>query len=126
MFIGVVMDNNELISKAIDICVFDYPAYEALCRKHCKSRLYDVPAEEVNDLWLKLCLLTPERAVTIINKISSYNFNNPSKQIKANYSVYSGDVTLTINGATFNYAELISALTCLRYLGLNLTKKDLP
>ena len=118
------MDKTDVMMQAIDICVYDFDAYIELCRKHCKARLYDVPNEDVNALWNDICFLTPERAKSIVNKISHFNFVNTSKQIKAKYFVYSGYASLEINGREFNHAEMVSALTYLRTLGLKITKED--
>jgi len=120
------IDINTRITLGCDlIVVLGADAYEDICRKHGVRRLLDAPADIEQNLWLEHCFLTKERAQKIVNKISQFNFNNLSKQIKASYSVYSSYVTLTINGIEYGHADFVSAVTALRYLGLRIDFNEL-
>lgn len=120
------IDINTRISRGCDLIIALGPdAYADVCRQNGVSRLLDAPSDVEQQLWLEHCFLTKERAQKIVNKISQFNFNNTSRQIKGGYSVYSSYVTLTINGIDYKHADFVRAVTALRYLGLRIDFKEL-
>jgi len=120
------VDINTRITRGCDlIIVLGTNAYADVCRKNGVGRMLDAPADIEYDLWLEHCFLTKERAQKIVSKVSHFNFNNVSRQIKAGYSVYSSYVTLTINGVEYKHADFVSAVTALRNLGLRIDFKEL-